>query len=180
MNLSKLVVERLEQLAAAGPKQVEAGVLNSAQQQAEVLDISAEEQGLRVTLTLQDYDRYSAELSHLEVITATHNGRKALVDLHHCAELITRRLTYLEEPLAVVEFDANQSLAQLRSQPPNQDGEAVTYWEAMLWAEPNLRVKLSRYRWTPDLDQRELLTYPATFATLGRIANDLGISLLGQ
>ncbi len=80
----------------------------------------------------------------------------------------------------MVEFDANQLLAQLRSQPPNQEGKAVTYWEVMLWAEPNLRAKLSRYRWTPDLDQRELLTYPATFASLGRIANDLGISLLGQ
>ena len=53
----------------------------------------------------------------------------------------------------------------------------MTYWEVLIWAEPRPRARLTRYRWTPGRSEREAVAYPATFATLGRMANDLALSL---
>jgi hypothetical protein len=108
-------------------------------------------------------------------LSSSHNQDEAY--LRHSAERVISRLTYLEEPLALLELDATEKLAQLRSQPPHQDGDKLAYWEMFIWAAPQPRVKLTRYQWQPDTRERTQLVYPATFATLGRIAQDLALSL---
>ncbi|NJN99963.1 MAG: hypothetical protein HC875_40580, partial [Anaerolineales bacterium] len=41
-----------------------------------------------------------------------------------------------------------------------------------------LHARLTRYRWQPDKQEREQVIYPATFAALGRIAQDLALSII--
>jgi hypothetical protein len=68
----------------------------------------------------------------------------------------------------------------LRSDPPYHDGQRLTYWEVLIWANPHPRARLTRYRWQAGNQDREALVYPATFASLGRIAQDLALSLITE
>ncbi len=179
MNLGKRVVEQLEQLASQGPKHVEAVILNSAQQQGYIVGVPTEGNEPSAAITLETFDRYSITLRQLEV-NYEHlppNVGKDDAYLRRCAEQAARRLTYLEEPLVLLEFDTADKLAQLRSDPPRQEGESLTYWELFIRAEPYPQAKVARYRWQPNGQGREQVAYPATFATLGRIAQDLALSL---
>lgn len=179
MNLDKRVIEQLEQLVNKGPKQIDAVILNSAQQQGYIVGVPAGAEEPSAALTLEAYDRYSVALRQLEVShqqAAMPEGSDPAAYLRRCAERAVQRLTYLEEPLILLELDPAEKLAQLRSDPPHQDGEKLTYWELFIRATPHLHARLARYRWQPD--EREQITYPATFATLGRIAQDLALSII--
>jgi hypothetical protein len=179
MNLGKRVIKQLEQLSTKGPKQVDAVILNSTPQQGYIVGVPAEANEPSAAITLEAYDRYSVTQRHLEVSYdnwPTDTGKDEAY-LRKCAEWVAHRLTYLEESLVLLELDAGEKLAQLRSNPPHQEEQDLTYWEVLLWAEPRPRARLARYSWTPGSAERELVAYPATFATLGRIANDLALSL---
>ncbi len=177
MEIRKRIIARLETLASQGPKQVEAVVLDSTQQGGYIVGVPAEGQGPSMVLTLQDYDRYSVALRSLEVTLQT-NGPGNVADyLRHCAEQVIQRLTYLEEPLVLLELDAGEGIAQLRSDSPHQDGDEIIFWEALVRVEPQPKVSLARYAWTPGRHQRESRVYPVTFDTVGRMATDLASSL---
>jgi hypothetical protein len=180
MKLSKRVVKQLEQLASTGPAEIEAVILSD-RLGGYIVSVPADGQEPGAAITVEAYDRYSAGLRQLEVSfdQLSADASRGADYLRHCAEQITRRLTYLEEPLALLELAAEDKLAQLRSQPPHQEDESLTYWEALIWAEPQPHLKLARYRWTPGQAEREQVVYPATFATVGRIAQDLALSLKG-
>ncbi|MEW5960332.1 MAG: hypothetical protein AB1801_21610 [Chloroflexota bacterium] len=182
MNISKQVIERLERLAAKDPKQVEALVLDSAQQPEYIVGVPVEEQQLGISLTLQGFDRYSVILRQLEVSRQAAAPADSPIEarLRHWAEQIIRRLSYLEEPLTLLELDAGARVAQLRSASPQQEGEVLAYWEAMVYAEPQPSVKLTRYCWSPDRAEREVAVYPATFGAVARIAQDMALCLLEQ
>ncbi len=182
MNISKQVSERLETLGTKGPNQIDAVVLDSAQQPGYIVGVPIEEYNLGISLTLQGYDRYSVTLRQLEV---SHNvaapaGQEIDDKLRQWIEQISQRLSYLEEPLTLLELDKEAKVAQLRSVSPHQDGEELTYWEAMIHAAPQPRVSLTRYYWSPDRSEREVAVYPVTFGTVSRIAQDVALCLLGQ
>ena len=59
MNINKRVIEQLEQLVTKGPENTEAVLLDSTQQQGYIVGITAEAEGVDVSLSLADYDRYS-------------------------------------------------------------------------------------------------------------------------
>lgn len=180
MNLAKRVVAQLEQLVTKGPQHIDAVLLNSPQQ-GYIIGVPAADQEPGTTITLETYDRYSVTLRQLEVSYGPSSPDEGYDEayLRRSAERAASRLTYLEEPLLLLEFDPAEKLAQLRSNPPHQENEALTYWELFMWAEPQLRVRLARYRWQPG-QGREQITYPATFATLGRLAQDLALSIIEE
>jgi len=179
MNLGKRVIEQLEQLATKGPKQVDAVILTSAPPQGYIIGVPAGAQEPSAAITLEAYDRYSVTLRQLEVSYSNSpvDENKDEDYLRQCTERVAGRLTYLEELLALLEFNAADNWAQLRSDPPHQENETLTYWEVLLGLVPRPRARLTRYRWTPGSSEREPVTYPATFAILGRVANDLALSL---
>ena len=178
MKLNQSIVSQLEQLATNGPQHIEA-VVQSSPQTGYIVGIPATGKGAGASLSLADYDRYSVILRHLEVydnsIVVQANTR---VDyLRSVAAAITQRLTYLEEPLALIEVDAIENMAQLRSSPPQCDGQGSIYWELVVRVVPHPQVRLTRYGWTAAASERTLLPHPITFATLGRVAEDLAVSL---
>ena len=175
MIISKCVVEQLEQLATKGPEAVAAAFIESREQREYIIGVPTQDQGPGIAVTITDYDRYSIALANLEV---TYKNRFGVdYDLRQHAEDVANRLNYLDEPLALVELDTEKNVAQLRSHRPHQDNETATYWEVMISTEPYLRATLTRYCWSPQRSDRERSIYPATFATVGRIASDLALCL---
>jgi hypothetical protein len=130
----------------------------------------------QATLEFFDHDRYSVTLRSLDVGGGAFGGDARAYLSAHAAE-IARRLSYLEEPLAVWELDGGERVAQLRSSPPQRDGAEVSYWEVRLCAGERSGARLARYRWAPGMVEREIVAYPATFALAGRLADSLAEAL---
>jgi hypothetical protein len=130
----------------------------------------------QATLEFFDYDRYSVTMRALEVGGGVFAG-DARAYLSACAAEVARRLSYLEEPLAVWELDGGERVAQLRSSPPQREGDQVSYWEVLLAIGEQCGARLLRCRWAPGMAEREVIAYPATFALIGRMADSLGAAL---
>lgn len=181
MDIKKQVVEQLEQFTVSGSKRGEAVVQNGVEPGFVVAALSETDEGVGASINLADYDRYSVMLHHLEVFNkkTTVNAAKTESYLQQSAEAIAEALTFLEEPLELLELDPVERVAQLRSNPPlsNANESEVTYWEAFLHANPHPVVKLARYHWSAETGERQVVAYPATFSTLGRIAEALAVSL---
>ncbi len=175
-SISKQVIRRLEELA--GSRREPLFVDPALPEPGHAVNVVADEK-IEVTFVFKDYDRYSAALSYLEVHRndLNPNDKELKAYLQQQAEQVVKRLTYLTEPLALVELDEAEGIAQVRSAPPGRDGEIVTYWEAELRARPHSQVRLSRYYWSPEISGRELVAQPIAFARLAQMAEDLALSL---
>jgi hypothetical protein len=161
MSIGKALVDQLRQSAtnpAAEPR------------------IEVELDGVRVRADLGERDRFSATVNSLDITVETPAG-DAQQFLSERSARVMQRLNYLEEPLAVWELDQREGLAQLRSSPPQRDGERVDYWEVTLHAGERPAASIGRYRWEPGMPEREALPYPATFGLLGRLADSLAGAL---
>jgi hypothetical protein len=165
MSLGKQMIEQLRLLAAAE-------TLSSADPHT----LTALDGAAQATLAFFDHDRFSVTLRGLDVGGALFEG-DAHAYLSACAAEIARRLSYLEEPLAVWELDGAERVAQLRSSPPQRDGDEVSYWEVTLAAGAQLGARIARYRWAPGMVEREVVAYPATFALVGRMVDSLRTAL---
>ncbi len=172
MSIYQRVTHQLEQLVSKGPKHMDTALQYGSQ--GYIVGVSADGKGAEASLRLTDFDRYSVVLQHLEVA-----DRSLIINsnienyLHQCAAEISQRLTYLEEPLVLLELDTIEGMAQLRSFPPRQTTEETIYWELTLWTVPYPHAKLTRYRWCANSYERHPIFHPVTSATLARIADDL-------
>ncbi|MFN8568819.1 MAG: hypothetical protein U0Z44_15185 [Kouleothrix sp.] len=147
MTIGKLLVERL---GAAEPAAASPLVLADASHSVE--------------LVFFDRDRYSVTLSELNLGAAIGAPADARAYLSAAAAAVARRLSFLEEPLAVWELDGSEGLAQLRSSPPQHEGDELTYWEVTLWADQP-HAQLARYRWAPGMAERErMATAPSRWS----------------
>lgn len=172
MSLGKQMIERLQALAAQGP---ELPGLESYGDAYQGLMVGAA--GQTATLEFFDYDRYSAALRAIQLGGAAPTEGDAYTYLSARAAEVARRLSYLEEPLAVWELDGGEGRAELRSLPPLREGEEVSYWEVALWAGARPGARIARYRWAPGQAEREVIAYPATFALTARIIDSLAEAL---
>jgi hypothetical protein len=168
MSIGKQITEQLRRLADGDRTMLEAGTENTLL----VLDAP-----LRAQLEFTDYDRYSVALRELTVGAGGATPLDARAYLSATAAEVARRLSFLEEPLAVWELDGGERTAQLRSSPPLREGEVVTYWEVTLWAGDEPGARAARYHWSPGMAEREALIYPATFALIARVADGLADAL---
>lgn len=173
MTLGKQMVEALRRLAAEGPESVNVLAWSDDERR-----IGLEAAGASATLDLADHDRYSVALRTLTVRLGT--GAPA-EDVHTAlsarAAEMAQRLSYLEEPLALWELERTAAEAQLRSSPPQREGEELWYWEVSLQVGDQPSASIARYRWAPGMPEREQVVYPASFATVGRIADSLAAAL---
>jgi len=65
-------------------------------------------------------------------------------ELKRVAEALSKRLTYLLEPIQPIETDSNRCIVQMRSNPPLKDDTSTTYYE-LLVAKGGI-LTLERYR----------------------------------
>jgi hypothetical protein len=173
MTLGKQMVDMLKRLAAEGLEAV-----NVLAWDADTRRLGVDTEGAHARLDLADHDRYSVALRALEVVldprTAPADARG---ELHARSAELTRQLGYLEEPLAVWELEDGERTAQLRSAPPQREGESLFYWEVTLRGGATPAASIARYHWAPGMPEREQVVYPATFALIGRLAASLEAAL---
>jgi hypothetical protein len=172
MTLGKQMIEQLRLLAAGEtvPAQLPTG-------DDPFTVVSTLDGTTRATLEFFDHDRYSATLRALHVHSGAPLDGDVRAYLSDRAAVIARQLSYLEEPLAVWELDGDARVAQLRSSPPQREGDEVSYWEVTLSIGEQSGARIVRYRWAPGLAEREVVAYPATFALVGRLADSLATAL---
>ncbi len=91
------------------------------------------------------------------------------------ADRLVARLTYLMEPLVVLEVDAEGGQAELRSHTPSQRDGRRTYYELRL--DRNAALRLGRFTFDETSRRREPVTCQLTREALERLADDLVASL---
>jgi hypothetical protein len=89
--------------------------------------------------------------------------------LKQVAEQLSKRLTYLLEPITAVEIDADQCAIQLRSNPPQKDDNGASYYELLV--KKGGLVSLSRYKKEPR-ETRRLIPAQVTREVFLRLVDD--------
>ena len=93
----------------------------------------------------------------------------SLEDLKQISTELTAKLTYLLEPIGLVEADADRCSIQLRSNPPKKGEDETSYYELMVRRGGD--ITLSRYsKKTGQL--RQIIPANVTREVLGRLADD--------
>ena len=124
----------------------------------------------RVTLEIAALDSVGVALDGLEYATT---DRKEWLpqDLNAWGDRIARKVTYLMEPLHVLEVDGGRGEVQLRSQAPTHRGDARNYYEVRLGREGVCRVE--RFTYDPAEKRRRRTPCHLTREVVERLAEDL-------
>jgi hypothetical protein len=92
-----------------------------------------------------------------------------LDDLKQISMDLTAKLTYLLEPIGLVEADSDRCSVQLRSNPPQKGEDGTSYYELLVRRGGD--ISLSRYQKRPG-QMREIVPAHITREVLGRLADD--------
>jgi hypothetical protein len=76
-------------------------------------------------------DALAVAFSHL-TLTSTALANAPIEQLKKVADALSKRLTYLLEPISPIEVDADQCVVQLRSNPPQRDDNSTLYYELLV------------------------------------------------
>ena len=99
-------------------------------------------------------------------------GRSCSADaLRAWGDRLAARVTYLMEPLVVLEVDAEGGEAELRSQTPSSRDQARTYYEIQLHRAGLLHLR--RMAYDPAERRRQAVPCQLTREALDRLADDL-------
>ena len=132
--------------------------------------LSIEENGLRVQCELAAVDSLACAFDRLSLDTAR-LAQATVQELESLADKLSRRLTYLLEPIGTIEIDAEHCIVQMRSKPP-QVGEGSTYYELLVRRGGEL--SLCRYQKQPG-DVRQTIPAHVTREVLLRLIDDFAV-----
>jgi hypothetical protein len=96
-------------------------------------------------------------------------ANSTLDELKGISQALTARLTYLLEPIGLVEADADRCSVQLRSSPPQKNDDGTSYYELMV--RRGGHITLSRYS-KQSGQLRQIVPAQVTREVLGRLADD--------
>lgn len=130
---------------------------------------TVEADGDRLILGVSQSDALSLAFSELRLETDLLAGAQA-ERVREVAEKLTRRITYLLEPLTPIEIDHDLAVVQMRSTTPQRDRESSTYYELLVKTGGSL--SLRRYR-KPTGAIREPIDATLTREVLVRLVDDL-------
>jgi len=102
-------------------------------------------------------------------LTTTKLADASLDKLKETSEKLTGRLTYLLEPIGIVEADADRCSVQMRSNPPKKGEDETSYYELMVRRGGD--ITLSRYSKKPG-QLRQIVPAHLTREVLARLADD--------
>jgi hypothetical protein len=130
--------------------------------------VTAESGGQRLACEMVALDTLACAFDHFNVESAA-LAAAPLSKLKLVAEDLSRRLTYLLEPITPVELDADQCVVQLRSNPPQKDDNSTTYYELLV--KQGGRLSLDRYTKERTGDRQRVPTH-VTREVFLRLADD--------
>jgi hypothetical protein len=90
--------------------------------------------------------------------------------LKQLGSALSRKLTYLLEPISSLELDAEGVVLQMRSNPPRTDAHGFEFYEILV-RQSGLR--LARFRKLRGGTQREVIPATLTHEVLQRLATDM-------
>jgi hypothetical protein len=93
----------------------------------------------------------------------------APADLERIGKALSERLTYLMEPIAPIELDAEACIVQLRSNPPQRDDDGRSYYELIVARGGH--IALRRYR-KDNGNARQPIVATVTREVLLRLVGD--------
>jgi hypothetical protein len=133
----------------------------------------AEEGGQRVTCQLEALDTLACSFSQLAVASDTLAGASG-ERLKKLADALSKRITYLLEPISPIEMDAEQCTVQLRSNPPERGDGHTSYYELLV--RRGGEISLSRYTKQPG-QPRQISPAHITREVLLRLVGDFSAVL---
>jgi hypothetical protein len=136
--------------------------------------VTVEEGPHRLTLHLTALDSVGLAFSALEFATTSRAAWTPEL-LNGWGERLANRVTYLMEPLRVLEIDADGGEVQIRSQSPTARAEQRGYYEIRLFKQGTLRME--RYAFDGATRQRRSTHCQLTREVLERLADDLAASV---
>ena len=128
-------------------------------------EILAVDGDLQVRLQLADWDRLGCLIEKLEIKCS--NGHPLKID----PVRIEKEMTYLGEPLRIIELEKYFGKAILRSFPPRMENGTTSFFEMVLDGSEGLSI--TRVAYDPALRQRSPISAPFTRDTLERLLRDL-------
>ncbi len=121
-------------------------------------------EGVVVSVDVDGCDRYAAGIRGLRV-----NPAEPLNDVGGVAERIADRVDVIDR-LKVIEYDAPQGEAILRSAEPEADEAGVTYWEATVKPDETAVHRYHKAHAEPD---RQVIVEPAMHREIGELADQI-------
>jgi hypothetical protein len=137
--------------------------------------VTVEESPHRVTLHLTALDTVGVAFSSLEFATSS-RAEWTSESLNEWGNRLAGRITYLMEPLKVLEIDAGGGEVQIRSQSPTARNAERGYYEMRLFRQGLLRMK--RFAFDETTRQRRESPCHLTREVLERMADDIAASLV--
>lgn len=131
-------------------------------------ELDAAAAGQRVHCRIVALDRIACAFTSLRLEAEALQGLSS-ERLKQVAEQLSKRITYLLEPISPIEVDAEGCTVQLRSNPPHKEDGRTTYYELLVSRAG--RITLERYERVSKAERR---TIPAevTREVLLRLIND--------
>lgn len=137
--------------------------------------LSVEDGPARLSLDVSANTPVGVALEGLELTAAEASGGWTLGALRAWGDRVASRVTYLMEPLVVVEADAVGQEVELRSQKPSQKGDRSSYYEIRMG--PGGRMKMSRVAFDAGDRRRKPCGFQLTREVLERLVDDLEATL---
>jgi hypothetical protein len=136
--------------------------------------VTVEESPNRLTLHITALDTVGIACTALEFVTTSRSewSSEALKDW---GTRLASRVTYLMEPLKVIEIDAQGGEVQLRSQAPTPRADKRGYYEMRLFRNGTLRME--RFAYDETTRERRPVTCQLTREVLERLADDVAASI---
>lgn len=135
--------------------------------------ITIEDGPNRLTLGLTALDSVGVAFDNME-FTATDRTDWSSEALNAWGDRLAKRVTYLLEPLKVLEIDAGGGEVQVRSQAPTTRGEHRGFYEVRLFKQGVLR--MDRFAFHEVTRQRSKTSCQFTREVLERLADDIAQS----
>jgi len=136
--------------------------------------VSIEDSPSRVTLNLTALDTVGLAFSTMEFATANRTEWSAAA-LKEWGERLAKRVTYLMEPLKVLEVNDQGGEVQMRSQNPTPRADQRAYYEMRLFRQGKLQME--RFAFDDTTRQRRQVPCQLTRETLERLADDIAGSV---
>lgn len=89
------------------------------------------ESGVQLEAEIVAVDALALAFEHLTVTRAA-LATATIEQLKKLADALSKKLTYLLEPISPVEVDADQCIVQMRSSPPQRDDNGTRYYELLV------------------------------------------------
>jgi len=137
-------------------------------------EVTVEEGPNRLTLHLSAAGPVGLALDSLDFAT-TSRPEWSPEALRAWGSRIAARLTYLMEPLVVLEHDPIENQVEIRSESPTQRSGRRTYYEVRLY--PGGALRLSRVSYDEATRRRETTPCQLTREALERLADDFVASV---